>query len=511
MKRGGSSAGEGASPRGSGGGPARRRGDDGKPGGGPRTGGGRRPERPHRPGRRRSSPPRARLRRGLPERPERGGRLHRSRRPSDSRPRSDRRDPQRASRSPRLFRLPRHRSRAPVRRSGGARPRSRLRGDVLRGEGRRRALEREPDPRAPVRSGGRPVQRVPRHERGPGCVADRGARAPRARPRGRVARPVPRRAGSRGLVLYAQRDRRDEAAGGRHRRGHAPRAGGGRSRPGLGGPRPRAAPQPDRSDRPRGGGRPPGMGDHPMKFGMTANPHIPSALEAAKQVLARLEPTHDVLLESDLGQALNRKGMPLAHMRVDVVLAIGGDGTILRALQLSDTKVLGINSGSLGFLAEGTSNDADAYLERIARGDYKIEAVVHTAQIAKIRHFEIRLDDEIVERVRADGMIVATPTGSTSYSMSAGGPIVDPRVDAIIATAIAPFKPASRPHVFPAKAAVHVRLVKPKECLLVMDGQHESTLKGTEDVVLTGSERRAKLVRFRDDFYRRIEEKLSHQ
>jgi len=268
-----------------------------------------------------------------------------------------------------------------------------------------------------------------------------------------------------------------------------------------------------------------------MKFGITANPHIPSALEAAKQVLAGLEPTHEVFLESDLAQSLNRKGMPLAHMRVDVVLAIGGDGTILRALQLSDTKVLGINSGSLGFLAEVSANEADAYLDQIARGEYRVEermrlkvtvdgermfdctneAVVHTAQIAKIRHFEIRIDDEIVERVRADGMIVATPTGSTSYSMSAGGPIVDPRVDAIIATAIAAFKPASRPHVFPATAAVHVRLVKPKECLLVMDGQHESTLKGTEDVALTGSERRAKLVRFRDDFYRRIEEKLSHQ
>jgi len=139
------------------------------------------------------------------------------------------------------------------------------------------------------------------------------------------------------------------------------------------------------------------------------------------------------------------------------------------------------------------------------------EAVVHTAQVAKIRHFEIRLGDELVERVRADGVIVATPTGSTSYSMSAGGPIVDPQVEAIIVTAIAPFKPASRPHVFPASGSVHIRLRKPKECLLVMDGQHESTMKGTEDVVLTGSERRAKFIRFRDDFYRRIEEKLSRQ
>ncbi|MCI4371792.1 MAG: NAD(+) kinase [Thermoplasmata archaeon] len=268
-----------------------------------------------------------------------------------------------------------------------------------------------------------------------------------------------------------------------------------------------------------------------MKFGITANPHIATAMECAKHVIARLESKQEVVLESDLARSLGRNGVPLAHMKADVLLAIGGDGTILRALQLSEAKVLGINSGSLGFLAEVYADEADAYLERVVRGDYRVEermrlkvtvngerlfdctneAVVHTANIAKIRHFEIRLDDEVVERVRADGLIVATPTGSTSYSMSAGGPIVDPRLDAIIATAIAPFKPASRPHVFPANANVHVKLMKPKECLLVMDGQHESTLKGTEDVVLTGSERRAKFIRFRDDFYRRIEEKLTRQ
>jgi len=268
-----------------------------------------------------------------------------------------------------------------------------------------------------------------------------------------------------------------------------------------------------------------------LRFGITANPHIPSALEADRKVAALLEGPHEVLLESDLARTLNHKGMPLAHMKADVLLAIGGDGTILRALQLSDSKVLGINSGSLGFLAEVDANEAPEYLDRIVRGDYRIEermrikvtvdgerlfdctneAVVHTAQIAKIRHFEIHLDDEVVERIRADGIIVATPTGSTSYSMSAGGPIVDPRVEGMIATAIAPFKPASRPHVFPAASEVRVKLLKPKECLLVMDGQHESTLKGTEVVALTGSERRAKFIRFRHDFYRRIEEKLSRQ
>ncbi|OGS66102.1 MAG: hypothetical protein A3K59_09170 [Euryarchaeota archaeon RBG_19FT_COMBO_69_17] len=268
-----------------------------------------------------------------------------------------------------------------------------------------------------------------------------------------------------------------------------------------------------------------------MKFGITANPHIPSALVAARRILTYVEREHEALIEADLAEAIGRRGFPLAHMRPDVLLAVGGDGTILRAAQLSDAKIFGINSGSLGFLAEAYADEVEGYLDRIARGDYRTEArlrlkvtvdgkrlfdclneaVVHTAHVAKIRHFEIQVGGTVAQRVRADGIIVASPTGSTSYSMAVGGPIVDPGVDGIIVSAIAPFKPAMRPFVFPATQDVHVRLVKPRECLLVMDGQHEVVLKGTEDVAITGSERRATFVRFRDDFYRRIEEKLSRQ
>src|SRR5436309_15030520 len=141
-----------------------------------------------------------------------------------------------------------------------------------------------------------------------------------------------------------------------------------------------------------------------VKIGTTATPQIPSALDSAKHVVARLEPAHEVILESDLARVFGRNGMPLAHMKADVVLAIGGDGTILRALQLSDSKVLGINSGSLGFLAEVYAEEGDEYLDRIVRGAYKAEggrrskvtgdgeglfdapneAVVPTAPVAKI-------------------------------------------------------------------------------------------------------------------------------
>ena len=268
-----------------------------------------------------------------------------------------------------------------------------------------------------------------------------------------------------------------------------------------------------------------------MKFGITANPRIPDSLEATQRILRFLEPKHEVLLETEIAKDLGRTGVPLAHMKPDVLLAIGGDGTILRALQLSEGEILGINSGSLGFLAEVYAKEIEGFLGRIVRKDYRIEprqrlkvtvdgqrlfdclneAVVHTAHVAKIRHFEVRLDGAPVTQVRADAVILATPTGSTSYSMSVGGPIVDPSVPAIVVTAIAPFKPSYRPHVFPSDRQISVRLVRPKECVLVMDGQHEMPLKGTEEISVTASERPARFIRFRDDFYKRFEEKVSRQ
>lgn len=268
-----------------------------------------------------------------------------------------------------------------------------------------------------------------------------------------------------------------------------------------------------------------------MKFGITANPNIPGALAAAESVLGQLGPKHDVILEADLARSLKRRGLPLAHMKIDVLLAIGGDGTILRALQLSDAPLLGINSGSLGFLTEIDVDDLPRHVPRLLAGEYRLEArlrlkvtldgqrlfdctneaVVHTAHVAKMRSFDIEVDGTSIQKVQADGIIVATPTGSTSYSMSAGGPIVDPRLNAILVTAIAPFKPSMRPYVVPATSRVSVRLAKPRECLLVLDGQHEVVLKGNEDVTITGSDRPARFVRFRDDFYRRIEEKISRR
>jgi NAD+ kinase len=264
-----------------------------------------------------------------------------------------------------------------------------------------------------------------------------------------------------------------------------------------------------------------------VKFGITANPHIPHARRGVEAILKQVG-KHRVVLEPDIAAALGTKGTSLEKMDVDVVLAVGGDGTVLRALQRTRREILGINSGSLGFLTEVTVDEFPAALARLARKDYAIEertklkvtvdgkrlydctneAVLHTAHVAKIRDFEVWLNATLMQKVRADGIIVATPTGSTSYNLSVGGPIVDPRVEAFVISAIAPFKPAARATVVPTSAQIRVKLSKPKECLLVLDGQHEVELKGTEDLRFGGSESRARLVKFGEDFYRRIEEKL---
>jgi len=266
-----------------------------------------------------------------------------------------------------------------------------------------------------------------------------------------------------------------------------------------------------------------------MRIGITANPKIPGTPELCRRIVKSIGKGHQVSLEKEIADPLKEKGTTFQDAKFDVILAVGGDGTILRAFQVADADILGINSGSLGFLAEIMGTEVDTYLPKILAGDYRVqtrmriagtldgrrlpdclnEAVLHTAHVSKIRAFEIAVDGQVAGRVRADGIIVATPTGSTSYSMSVGGPIVDPRVDAIIVSAIAPFAPYFRPLVFPPKSRVSVRLTRPKECLLVLDGQREVPMKGDEALEFTASERPARFIRFRDDFYQRIEQKLA--
>jgi NAD+ kinase len=264
-----------------------------------------------------------------------------------------------------------------------------------------------------------------------------------------------------------------------------------------------------------------------MKLGITANSEIPEAIRMSRKVLSLLE-GHDLVLETGIASRFGLEGRPVQEMDIDALITVGGDGTILRSLHRTDAPIFGLNAGALGFLTEVTEDHLAENLERLLRGDYYIderiklkthvaghrmfdatnEAVVHTAHIAKIRHFRIYVDEQLAMDVRADGIIVATPTGSTCYAMAVGSPVIDPRVDAFVIAPMAPFKFAARPLIVPASSKVRLELERPKPCLCVVDGQEEKDMQGEEPVEFSLSENKARFIRFERKFYTRMREKL---
>ena len=231
-----------------------------------------------------------------------------------------------------------------------------------------------------------------------------------------------------------------------------------------------------------------GGGARRMKIGVSANPHKALALELAKRATERLRQDADVVLTDETHGLL---GLDVAHapieqLEADAMVVLGGDGTFLHTLQRSSVPLLPINAGTVGFLAEvdGAHRvEFEGALDRLLRGRYFVESrmklacevagenlpdatnevVVHTTQVAKMRMFELTLDGVAVGRLRADGLIVATPTGSTSYSLSALGPILDPAVEGIVVSALAPFQSTQRAIVVDPLKTVRVRLVLPGE------------------------------------------------
>jgi NAD+ kinase len=200
---------------------------------------------------------------------------------------------------------------------------------------------------------------------------------------------------------------------------------------------------------------------------------------------------------------------------VDAVLALGGDGTFLRAargLMGSETPLLGLNLGHLGFLTSGRANEVAMALHRLAEGAFHTEdrftleaqkldgegrptgdirvalndAVIHTDGLARVARLNIRVGtmghEEDIGGFSGDGIVVATPTGSTAYSLSAGGPIVTPAMAAILVTPICPHTLTVRPLVVSAESSVVIRSTEPHPALaLSVDGQeggHLASLGG---------------------------------
>lgn len=184
---------------------------------------------------------------------------------------------------------------------------------------------------------------------------------------------------------------------------------------------------------------------------------------------------------------------------IDLVVVLGGDGTMISTARLigdADILVLGINYGSLGYLTEFRIEEMFPALKAILDGQYKIErrvmlriehwrdakkiaegrvlndVVINKSALARIIEIDVSLNDLFVNSFRADGLIVSTPTGSTAYNLSAGGPIVYPSMNAVVLTPICPFTLTNRPIVVPDDAEIELKLKNENEgVVLTLDGQ----------------------------------------
>lgn len=259
------------------------------------------------------------------------------------------------------------------------------------------------------------------------------------------------------------------------------------------------------------------------------------SVHLAGTLIRHLQSRAEIFVEPELAQRLGLEGTPIESMeqlKVDFIVSVGGDGTILRTIhRMSDpAPILGINMGTLGFLVDVEPGDAVETLESLLHGfnvdeRFRLKVLLNgrslppatnevaliTASPAKMIEFEIRVDGSIMEDFRADGVIIATSTGSTAYAMSAGGPIVDPRVDAIVLVPNAPFKLSSRPWIIPGGSTMEVRMRLPeKDALVVVDGQNMATISINDVVVISRAETPARFVKVsKDGFYEKVKNKLT--
>jgi NAD+ kinase len=223
--------------------------------------------------------------------------------------------------------------------------------------------------------------------------------------------------------------------------------------------------------------------------------------------------------------------VPLSEMKTDFIITIGGDGTILRTaitIPKPEPPILAVNMGVRGFLTEVEPENAIESIDQILIGDYKIEkctklcvtageeilpdalndVVISAGEPSKILYAEIRKGDKPILKCQADGLIVATPTGSTGYNLSAGGPVLDSEVNAFVITPICSLT-VFHSLVLPADCTITLNALRPNNMFVMIDGNYRKLI--TEDdpsVNISKSKNVTSFIRFETDFYDRLRNRL---
>ena len=221
--------------------------------------------------------------------------------------------------------------------------------------------------------------------------------------------------------------------------------------------------------------------------------------------------------------------------KIDIILVFGGDGTILRAKEFGieyNAPILGINTGNLGFLSEITPEELERFIPLLMEDKYKIQSrmllkvlvkrdkktifsnglalndvVIYRGLTPKLMDISIFSNKRSVVETRCDGLVISTPTGSTAYSLSAGGPILSPVMDAIVLATLNPHVLTVRPMVFSSTDVISVRTYK--EGLLQIDGKNTLDLKSEDIIITTASDKRVNFVKLGNrTFYQILRKKL---
>ncbi|MBR3459488.1 MAG: NAD(+)/NADH kinase [Clostridia bacterium] len=266
-----------------------------------------------------------------------------------------------------------------------------------------------------------------------------------------------------------------------------------------------------------------------MKFVFFTNPMKPNT-DAIIGRLAGIANAHGIETVSTTDSAELEKLLSENRNDALCVVVIGGDGTVLRAVSAAsprDIPVLGVNLGRVGFFSEISVDEFERAVALLQSGQFHIERsamlnctvngenmgnclndfAIHRQELASITHIELVIDGDSVGDVMADGLIVATPSGSTAYTMSAGGPVVAPKLECILVTPVCPHSLTVRPIVAAVDSEITVKLKC--VCRLSLDGQNVKILYPDDEVGFRNSKRTAAFIRFGNrNVFKLIREKL---
>lgn len=275
-----------------------------------------------------------------------------------------------------------------------------------------------------------------------------------------------------------------------------------------------------------------------MRAHLLVNQYRPDALKAARQVVS-------ILQSANVGVAADRDSAGLLEVdslsgselaNCDLMVTFGGDGTLLRAAHICaelGTPILGVYFGRFGFVTQCMPNEVGAAISQFLDGQSIIETrmmvqselirndkvvatlhclnevAVQRSATTRILTFEVKVNGRLLSRYPADGVMVATPTGSTAYNLSAGGPVVDPKLDTMLITAIMPHTLAARPLAVRPEATLDIAIESQGDAVLSCDGQSRLHMLTGDMVRVTKSERVTRLVCVdEEDFFEKLSDRF---